>query len=106
MVNTILGREQRTVRRRALAGYRAFGWVVLFFGFHLYWYLGGAFASPGKLPGEPRSLLAWAFQVLVGVAFPLGAFVCLAIARGWAAGAWPSPARSSPCAARPASSMT
>lgn len=86
MVNTILGREQRTAWRRALAGYLAFGWVVLFFGFHLYWYLGGSFASPGKLPGEPRSLLAWAFQVLVGVAFPLGAFVCLAIARGWARG--------------------
>jgi hypothetical protein len=51
---------------------------VLFFDFHVYWCLGGCFASPGTLPGEPRSLVAWTFQVFADVAFPLGAFVCLA----------------------------
>lgn len=86
VVNTMVRREQQTARGRVLAGYLALGWVVLFFGFHVYWYLGGAFASPGKFPGEPKSLAVWTFQVFVDVAFPLGAFVCLAIARGWARG--------------------
>lgn len=34
--------------RRIRAAQAALGWVVVFSGFHLYWYLGGAFASPGK----------------------------------------------------------
>lgn len=73
-------------RRTTRAAYTALGWVVLFFAFHVYWYLGGSFGSPGKLPGGPHSLLAWIFDIVVEVAFPLGAFVCLAIARGWARG--------------------
>ncbi len=73
-----------TARRTTRAAYTALGWVVLFFAFHVYWYLGGSFASPGKLPGAPRSLAAWAFEVFVVVAFPLGALVCLAVAREWA----------------------
>ena len=73
-----------SARRTTRAAYTALGWVVLFFAFHVYWYLGGSFASPGKLPGGPHTLLAWIFEVFVTGAFPLGAFVCLAIARGWA----------------------
>ena len=73
-------------RRTTRVAYTALGWVVLFFAFHVYWYLGGSFGSPGKLPGGPHSLVAWIVNVLVAVAFPLGAFVCLAIARGWARG--------------------
>jgi hypothetical protein len=73
-------------RRTTCVAYTALGWVVLFFAFHVYWYLGGSFGSPGKLPGGPHSLVAWIVDVLVAVAFPLGAFVCLAIARGWARG--------------------
>jgi EmrB/QacA subfamily drug resistance transporter len=76
------GGTQRTVR----AAYVTLGWVVLFFAFHVYWYLGGSFLSPGKLPGWPHSLVGWIFTVLVAVAFPLGALVCLAIARGWPRG--------------------
>ncbi len=75
-----------TTRRTARAAYTALGWVVLFFAFHVYWYLGGSFASPGKLPGRPHSLVGWIFNIFVDVAFPLGAFVGLAIARGWARG--------------------
>ena len=60
--------------------------MVLFFTVHVYWYLGGSFASPGQLPGRPHSPVAWIFGIVVDVAFPLGAFVCLAIARGWARG--------------------
>jgi hypothetical protein len=77
-----------TARRTTRAAYTALGWVVLFFAFHVYWYLGGSFASPGKLPGAPRSLAAWAVEVFVVVAFPLGALVCLAVARGGLAGGW------------------
>lgn len=86
VVTTIAGREQRAARRRVVAAYLALGWVALFVGLHVYWYLGGAFASPGKLPGEPTSLAAWTFNVLVDGAFVLGFLVPLAIARGWARG--------------------
>ena len=75
-----------TAQRTARAAYTALGWVVLFFAFHVYWYLGGSFACPGKLSGGPHTLLAWIFDVFIDAAFPLGALVCLAIARGWARG--------------------
>jgi hypothetical protein len=69
------------------AAYAALAWVVVFLAFHIYWYLGGSFASPGKLPGlTHHSLLGWIFEVLVDAAWPLGAWVCLAIARGWPRG--------------------
>ena len=48
-----------SARRVTRAAYPALGWVVLFFACHVYRYLGGSFASPGKLPGRPHSLAAW-----------------------------------------------
>jgi hypothetical protein len=67
--------------------YTAFAWVVIFFAFHIYWYAGGSFASPGKLPAViHHSLIGWIFAVLVDAAWPLGAWVCLAVARGWPRG--------------------
>lgn len=78
--------------RRVRAAQVALGWVVLFTGFHVYWYFGGSFASPGELPGEPHSLAGWAFQVFVVGAFGLGFLVCLAIARGWTGGRLAKPA--------------
>ncbi len=91
----------------------ALGWVVVFSGFHVYWYLGGSFASPGKLPGAPHSLIGWTFEVFVVGAFVLGFLAPLAISRGWAGGrlAKPVPSSSgwavpsSSCAAPPESSM-
>ena len=71
-------------RRTTRASYTAPGWVVLFFALHVYWYLGGAFGSPGSLPGGPHSLVDWIFDLLVAVTFPLGA--CLAIAYAAARG--------------------
>ncbi len=66
--------------------YAALAWVVVFFSFHIYWYAGGSFASPGKLPGLiPHHLVGWILEPL-GAAWPLGAWVCLAIARGWPRG--------------------
>jgi len=66
--------------------YAALAWVVVFFSFHIYWYAGGSFASPGKLPGlMPHHVVGWVLEPL-GVAWPLGAWVCLAIARGWPRG--------------------
>jgi hypothetical protein len=60
---------------------------VVFVGFHIYWYLGGSFVSPGKLPGlTPHSLVGWIFQVTEGGAWVLGFLVPLAISRGWAHG--------------------
>ncbi len=68
------------------AAHIALGWVVVFTGFHIYWYLGGSFASPGKMPGAPHSLIGWTFQVLIVGAFVLGFLAPLAICRGWAGG--------------------
>jgi len=89
----------RSVRRTAYAAYTALGWVVLFFSFHIYWYLGGSLASPGELPpltpgthsaaGSAQArvqLVAMIVEVPVDSAWPIGAWVCLAIARGWARG--------------------
>lgn len=74
-------------RRTSRLAYAALGWVVLFFAFHVYWYAGGSFASPGALPPlVPHSLGGWIFAVPVVSAFPVGAVVCLAIARGWPRG--------------------
>ena len=64
----------------------ALGWVVVFLSFHIFWYLGGSFGSPGKLPGWPHSLAGWTFNVLVEGAFALGFLIPLAISRGWALG--------------------
>lgn len=85
-------------KRSTSAGYTALGWVVVFFAFHVYWYCGGSFASPGKLPSlspEPNRLensagmhqvVAWLINGTVEAAWPVGALVCLIIARGWARG--------------------
>jgi hypothetical protein len=68
----------------ARAAYAALVWVLVFFAFHVYWYAGGAFGRAGPLPdATPDSVGGWIFEVLVTAAFPLGAFVCLAVARGW-----------------------
>jgi len=74
------------VGRTASVAYTALGWVVVFFAFHVYWYRGGSVASPGKLPHAPHALIAQTLGVVVTVAFPFGALVCLSIARGWARG--------------------
>lgn len=70
--------------RPLLAAYAAFAWVVAFFALHVYWYAGGSFGRAGPLPDSlPHSVGGWAFEVLVVSAFPVGAWACLAIARGW-----------------------
>jgi hypothetical protein len=70
--------------------YAALAWVVVFFAFHVYWYLGGTLASPfesGEQPGlVPDSVGGWIFAMFETPAWPLGAWVCLAIARGWLRG--------------------
>jgi hypothetical protein len=69
------------------AAYAALAWVVVFFAFHVYWYAGGSFGLNGELPGlVPDSVAGWIGEVLTGAAWPLGAWVCLAIARGWPRG--------------------
>lgn len=80
------GSAGETARRTTRAAYTALGWVVLFIAFHVYWYLGGSFASPGELPSlVPHRPLAWIFEPFDS-GWVLGPFVCLAIARGWARG--------------------
>ena len=66
--------------------YAALAWVVVFFAFHIYWYAGGSFASPGKLPASSHPLMATIFGGFEAPAWPIGAYVCLAIARGWPRG--------------------
>jgi hypothetical protein len=63
------------------AAQAALGWVVVFVGFHSYWYLGGSFGSPGTLPGWPHLLIGWTFNLLVDGAFALGLVVPWAICR-------------------------
>lgn len=91
---------EKRAGRTTWAAYTALGWVVLFFAFHVYWYLGGSLASPGELPplmpgthlaaaGSAHArvqLVAMIVEVPVDSAWPIGAWVCLAIARGWARG--------------------
>src|SRR4051794_40215841 len=88
---------EKGARRTTCAAYTALGWVVLFFSFHVYWYLGGSLASPGELPpltpgtqaaaaGSAHAqmqVIAWIVEVPVDSAWPIGAWVCIAIARGW-----------------------
>jgi hypothetical protein len=69
------------------AAYAALAWVVVFFAFHVYWFLGGSFGLSGELPSlVPDSVAGWIYEVLEGTVGPLGAWVCLAIARGWPRG--------------------
>jgi hypothetical protein len=68
--------------------YPALAWVVVFFAFHVYWYAGGSFGLNGELRRDlvPDSVAGGIVEVLGLVAFPLGAWVSLAIARGWPRG--------------------
>jgi hypothetical protein len=75
----------------------ALGWVVVFLGFHIYWYLGGSFGSPGRLPGWPHSLSGWTFTVLVDGAFALGLLVPWVICRGRALGRLAQPVGALAC---------
>jgi hypothetical protein len=88
-------------RRTTIAARAALGWVVLFFAFHVYWYCGGHFASPGKLPplSTPNrvegsaglhSVVPWILNAVIELAWPVGALFCLTIARGRVSGrtAW------------------
>ncbi len=68
--------------------YAALAWVVVFFAFHVYWNLGGSFGVGGEgyVGGAKLKLVGWIVEVLAGAAVPLGAWVSLAIARGWPRG--------------------
>jgi hypothetical protein len=68
--------------------YTALAWVIVFFAFHVYWNLGGSFGVGGEgyVGGAKLKVVGWIVEVLGLVAFPLGAWVSLAIARGWPRG--------------------
>jgi hypothetical protein len=74
--------DLRTIR----AAQVALAWVVVFVAFHVYWFLGGSFVSPGKLPGDAHVLADRSVDMVVDGAFVLGFLVPLAITRGWAGG--------------------
>jgi hypothetical protein len=82
MNNTSHGDGLRCIRPVRVA----LGWVVVFVGFHIYWYLGGSAGSPGRLPGWPHSLIGWTVNVLVDGTFALGLLVPWAISRRRALG--------------------
>ena len=81
-----LRRAQRKDPRRVRAANIALGWAVTFLAFHIYWYLGGSFVSPGKLPGWPDTLTGWIFEVLTAGVWVLGLLIPLAISGGWVGG--------------------
>ena len=66
-MNTTPDLTSHAARRRSGRSIRAaqvgLGWVVVFLGFHVYWYAGGSFGSPGTLPGQPHRLIGWLFQM-------------------------------------------
>ncbi len=68
--------------------YAALAWVLVFAAFHVYWHLGGSFGVGGEgyVGGAKLKVVGWIVEVLGLVAFPLGAWVSLAIARGWPQG--------------------
>ncbi len=77
-----------SVRPPVRLAYAALAWVVVFATFHLYWYLGGSFGVGGEgyTGGAKLEVVGWLVEVLAVIAFPLGAWVSLAIARGWPRG--------------------
>jgi hypothetical protein len=79
-------RAQHKDPRRVRAANIALGWAVTFLAFHIYWYLGGSFVSPGKLPGWPHTVAGWIFEALTSGVWVLGFLVPLSISRGWARG--------------------
>lgn len=76
----------RRARPRRLAS-AAFGWVVLFAAFHVYWGFGGhfGFGDASVTVPEPTSAVAWVFSVVVDVMFVVGAVVPLALLMPWGA---------------------
>jgi hypothetical protein len=66
--------------------YATLVWVVVFLAFHVYWNLGGSFGVGGEGyadGGAKLKVVGWIVEVLAVAAVPLGAWACLAIARGW-----------------------
>jgi hypothetical protein len=71
------------------AAYAALAWVTFFFAFHVYWNLGGSFGVGGDGydgQGAKLRVVGLIVEVVAVIAFPLGAWVSLAIARGWPRG--------------------
>ena len=52
-------RPGREARRPVRAAYAALAWVVVFFAFHVYWYLGGSFGLNGELPKSGPGFGGW-----------------------------------------------
>lgn len=83
-ISTLPERDLRSGRRGTGIAWVASSWVLVFLAFHLYWYLGGSFASPGKLPNLiPRSAIGWIPTVIVDGAWAVGLLVCWAVVRDW-----------------------
>jgi hypothetical protein len=78
---------KNSARLPVRVAYAALAWVVVFFAFHVYWFLGGSLGLSGELPSlVPDSVAGAIYEVLEAAVWPLGAWVCLAIARGWPRG--------------------
>jgi hypothetical protein len=68
-------------------GRAAFGWVVVFVGFHVYWAFGGHFGfgdAPTTTPTQ-HGLAVQVFSVVVDVMFVVGTLVPLALYQRWGA---------------------
>jgi hypothetical protein len=68
-------------------GVATFAWVVLFAAFHVYWEFGGQFGFGDASVTTPKvdSLADWAFTIVIGVMFVVGAVVPLALYLPWGA---------------------
>ncbi|MPZ50582.1 MAG: DUF3995 domain-containing protein [Dehalococcoidia bacterium] len=85
---------RNALRQGAWAGYVAFAWVVVFFAFHIYWYLGGQFGFGDQT--DPLPDWSWSAPALVSsfvttLAFPLGGLAALAAVQPWGRGIPRSP---------------
>ncbi len=74
--------EHRALRSVCRA---AFVWVVVFAGFHVYWFCGGTFGFGDASTTVPEvdSVGAWVFSAVVGVMFLVGGALPHALHRPW-----------------------
>jgi hypothetical protein len=72
-------------RPAQILGGATFGWVVLFAAFHVYWGFGGQFGFGDASITTPKvdSAAAWAYTIVLGIMFVVGAVVSLALYKPW-----------------------
>ncbi|MCZ4125423.1 DUF3995 domain-containing protein [Streptomyces sp. H39-S7] len=66
-------------------GYATFAWVVVFAAFHVYWGFGGqfGFGDASNTVPDVRTAADWAYTVVIGIMFVVGALIPFATFQPW-----------------------